>query len=163
MCCLDVLMLMFVVGWTPCNQSVIQRHGFEQNLFSQLPWLITLLIFIKTTLSSIADNVSTFSLKHFKCNINIVYTAKTESSKTKISLFWNEKFTIGYQFYQLVKMIFSHLKCTYKLPSSLGLPQEFYQLLGDTDTVKKNYHMEWSVFRKFLGCWGYILECNAIN
>ena len=83
-------------------QSVIQRHGFEQNLFSQLPWLIKLLIFIKTTLSSIADNVSTFSLKHFKCNINIVYTAQTESSNTKISLFWNEKFTIGYQFYELV-------------------------------------------------------------
>ena len=76
--------------------------GFEQNLFSQLPWLIMLLIFIKTILCSIADNVSTFSLKHFKCNINNVYTAQTKSSKTKISLVWNEKFTIGYQFYQLV-------------------------------------------------------------
>ena len=64
----------------PLIQSDIQRHGFEQNLFSQLLWLIVLLIFIKTTLYSIADNVSTFSLKHFKCNINLVYTARTESS-----------------------------------------------------------------------------------
>ena len=68
-------------------QSDIQRHEFEQKLFSQQLWLIVLLIFIKTTLYS----KSTFPLKHFKCNINIVYTAQTESSKTKISLFWNEK------------------------------------------------------------------------
>ena len=29
------------MGKSP-NQSIIQRHGFEQNLFSQLLWLIAL-------------------------------------------------------------------------------------------------------------------------
>ena len=76
------------------HQSDIQCHGFEQNLFSQQLWLIVLLIFIKTRLYS----KSTFPLKHFKCNINIVYTAQTESSKTKISLFGMKNIPLAISF-----------------------------------------------------------------